>query len=74
MNELDEKDLVISALRSRIGEIVSKYETEIAFIRAKYTKLEAEFQHACKILAENNVNAEEEQVSKKKYINSVVKK
>ena len=39
MAESNEKDLVIAALRQRIGELVSAYETDIAVIRAGYTKL-----------------------------------
>lgn len=34
------KDLIITALRQRIGEMSSAYEFQIATIRAEYTKLE----------------------------------
>ena len=37
---MEEKaELVITALQQRIGEIVSNYETQIAFLRAEITKL-----------------------------------
>ena len=39
----DEKDLIITALRQRVGQLVSTYEFEIAAIRAEYTKLEFAF-------------------------------
>ena len=39
----DEKDLVIAALRQRIGKLSSDYEYEIALIRTEYTKLETAF-------------------------------
>jgi phage host-nuclease inhibitor protein Gam len=32
-------ELVITALQQRIGEIVSNYETQIAFLRAEITQL-----------------------------------
>lgn len=32
-------ELVITALQQRIGEIVSNYETQVAFLRAEITKL-----------------------------------
>ena len=35
MAESDQKDLVITALRQRIGELVSNYETEIAIINSR---------------------------------------
>ena len=36
---MDEKaELVIIALQQRIGEIVSNYETQIAFLRAEITQ------------------------------------
>ena len=39
-HKLAEKaELVITALQQRIGEIVSNYETQIAFLRAEITKL-----------------------------------
>jgi hypothetical protein len=34
------KDLIIIALKQRIGEMSSAYEYQIATIRAEYTKLE----------------------------------
>jgi len=44
-------ELVIAALQQRIGEIVSNYETQIAFIRADLTKL----------MEEKDAKAKEEQ-------------
>lgn len=35
----EKAELVITALQQRIGEIVSNYETQIAFLRAEMTKL-----------------------------------
>ncbi len=35
----EKAELVITALQQRIGEIVSSYETQIAFLRAEITKL-----------------------------------
>jgi len=35
----EKAELVITALQQRIGEIVSNYETQIAFLRAEVTKL-----------------------------------
>ena len=35
----EQAELVITALQQRIGEIVSNYETQIAFLRAEITKL-----------------------------------
>ncbi len=35
----EKAELVITALQQRIGEIVSSYETQIAFLRAEVTKL-----------------------------------
>ena len=32
-------ELIITALQQRIGEIVSRYETQIAVLRAEITKL-----------------------------------
>ncbi len=52
MTESNEKDLVILALKRRIGELVSAYESEIAIIRAGYTKLKEEYDHVCKVLAD----------------------
>ena len=34
----DKAELVITALQQRIGEIVSNYETQIAFLRAEVTQ------------------------------------
>jgi archaellum component FlaC len=39
MTSTQDKDLVILALKQRIGEIVSEYEGRIATIRAEYTIL-----------------------------------
>ncbi len=35
----DKAELIITALQQRIGEIVSNYETQIAFLRAELTKV-----------------------------------
>jgi hypothetical protein len=35
------KDLIISVLKQRIGELSAAYEFEIAKIRAEYTKLDS---------------------------------
>jgi phage host-nuclease inhibitor protein Gam len=35
----EKAELVITALQQRIGDIVSNYETQIAFLRAEITKL-----------------------------------
>lgn len=35
-------ELVITALQQRIGEIVSNYETQVAFLRSEITQLMAE--------------------------------
>ncbi len=35
----DKSELIITALQQRIGEIVSNYETQIAFLRAEITNL-----------------------------------
>jgi hypothetical protein len=56
MAESNEKDLVIAALRQRIGELVSAYETDIAVIRAGYTKLSEEFENISKTLADQKIN------------------
>jgi hypothetical protein len=56
MAESNEKDLVIAALRQRIGELVSAYETDIAVIRAGYTKLSEEFENISKALADQKIN------------------
>jgi hypothetical protein len=39
---VEKAELVISALQQRIGEIVSNYETQIAFLRAEITQLVTE--------------------------------
>lgn len=36
---MDKKDLIITALQQRIGEITSNYETQIAILRAEITSL-----------------------------------
>lgn len=38
----EKAELVITALQQRIGEIVSNYETQIAFLRAEITQLVTE--------------------------------
>jgi restriction endonuclease S subunit len=38
----NQAELVIIALQQRIGEIVSNYETQIAFLRAELTKVSEE--------------------------------
>lgn len=35
-------ELIITALQQRIGEIVSNYETQVAFLRSEITQLMAE--------------------------------
>ncbi len=35
----DRAELIIAALQQRIGEIVSNYETQVAFLRAEITEL-----------------------------------
>lgn len=35
----EKAELIITALQQRIGEVVSNYETQIAFLRAEITKL-----------------------------------
>ena len=35
----EKAELIITALQQRIGEIVSNYETQIAFLRAEITNL-----------------------------------
>jgi len=54
MTQSDPKDLIVAALRQRIGEIVSSYETEIAVLRANYTKLKEEFDHISEVLAQKS--------------------
>ncbi len=36
---MDKNELIITALQQRIGELVSNYETQIAFLRAEITNL-----------------------------------
>jgi hypothetical protein len=36
---MEKIELVITALQQRIGEIVSNYETQIAFLRAEITQM-----------------------------------
>lgn len=36
---MEKTELIITALQQRIGEIVSNYETQIAFLRAEITQL-----------------------------------
>lgn len=36
---MEKAELVITALQQRIGEIVSNYETQVAFLRAELTEL-----------------------------------
>jgi hypothetical protein len=36
---MDKNELIITALQQRIGELVSSYETQIAFLRAEITNL-----------------------------------
>jgi hypothetical protein len=52
----DNKDLVIIALKQRIGELISNYELDIANIRAQYTKL----QHAYDLLKKDSTPQPEE--------------
>lgn len=52
MTSTQDKDLVIIALKQRIGEIVSDYEGRIATIRAEYTLLSSTFQTVSSRLAE----------------------
>jgi hypothetical protein len=59
MAESNEKDLVIAALRQRIGELVSAYETDIAVIRAGYTRLSEEFERISKTLADQETSKSE---------------
>lgn len=35
---MEKAELIITALQQRIGEIVSNYETQIAFLRAELTE------------------------------------
>jgi hypothetical protein len=36
---MEKAELIITALQQRIGELVSNYETQIAFLRAEITNL-----------------------------------
>lgn len=42
----EKAELVIVALQQRIGEIVSNYETQIAILRADYTKALEQIENA----------------------------
>jgi hypothetical protein len=42
----EKAELVITALQQRIGEIVSNYETQIAILRADYTKALEQIENA----------------------------
>lgn len=52
----DNRDLVLIALKQRIGELTSNYEIEIANIRAQYTRL----QNAYDLLKKNTTPQPEE--------------
>jgi phage host-nuclease inhibitor protein Gam len=39
---MEKVELVVTALQQRIGEIVSNYETNVAFLRAEITSLTEE--------------------------------
>jgi hypothetical protein len=41
----DKAELIITALQQRIGEIVSNYETQVAFLRAEITAILEEQQN-----------------------------
>jgi hypothetical protein len=41
----DKAELIITALQQRIGEIVSNYETQVAFLRAEITTILEEQQN-----------------------------
>jgi hypothetical protein len=41
----DKAELIIAALQQRIGEIVSNYETQVAFLRAEITTILEEQQN-----------------------------
>lgn len=41
----DKAELIITALQQRIGEVVSNYETQIAFLRAEITTILEEQQN-----------------------------
>jgi len=56
MTDANDKDLVIIALKQRIGELISNYELDIANIRAQYTKL----QHAYDLLRKDTTPQPEE--------------
>jgi hypothetical protein len=62
--ENEAKDLIITALRQRIGEIVSSYESQVALLRAEFTMLQNDFEHITKVLKE----AEDEKNASKKFI------
>jgi len=44
----EKAELIITALQQRIGEIVSNYETQIAILRADYTKVSEQLDNAKK--------------------------
>lgn len=75
MTESSEKDLVIVALRQRIGELVSTYETEIALIRAKFTKLSEEYEHVSKVLADqaSSTDSTPALTPKEKFVPPIIK-
>ena len=65
MSKEDEaKDLIVTALRQRIGEIVSMYESQVALLRAEFTMLQNDFDHMSKVLKE----LQEEKDAPKKFI------
>jgi hypothetical protein len=51
---MDKSQLVITALQQRIGEVVSNYETQIAFLRAEITTLVQEQQDKVAAVTEYN--------------------
>lgn len=51
---MDKSQLVITALQQRIGEVVSNYETQIAFLRAEITTLVQEQQDRATAVTEYN--------------------
>jgi sRNA-binding carbon storage regulator CsrA len=56
---MDKAELVITALQQRIGEIVSNYETQIAFLRAELTE---------------HIEKENREKAKDEYSNSLLEK
>ena len=57
---MDKAELVITALQQRIGELVSNYETQIAFLRAEVTEYIKE--------------KEDREKAKDEYSNSLIEK